>query len=81
MEFDMDVSSVYRNAPTQSTRPNKRVDEAQRAQELQNKQAQIRASDQKQADVKAAAQTQEARRKPVVNTQGQTTGRLVNITA
>ncbi len=80
----MDVSSVYRQAPTQSTQftqPNKRVDEAQRAQEVQTRQAQIRTSDQKQADAKAAAQAQEAQRKPVVNTQGQTTGRLVNTTA
>ena len=77
----MDVSSVYRQTPTQSPQPNKRVDEARQTQALQDKQAQIRASDQKQADIKAAAQAEETRRKPVVNTQGQTTGRLVNTTA
>jgi hypothetical protein len=77
----MEVSSVYRQTPTQSFQPSKRVDEAQKAQDLQTKQSQIRVDQQKEANTQASARAQETRRPPVVNTQGQTTGRLVNVTA
>jgi hypothetical protein len=75
-EFDMDVSSVYRQTvqPTPTTTAPKRLDEAQ--------QVQNRTARQDDADVKKAAAAQEATPpKPVVNSQGQTTGRIVNTTA
>ena len=75
----MDVTSAYRQSGTQAAQPpqqTKRADEAR-----QNLQAENRASAQKEADLKAQAKAGEARRAPVVNTQGQTTGRLVNTTA
>jgi hypothetical protein len=69
----MDVSSVYRQTVQPTSAP-KRSDEAQ--------QAQTRAARQDDADLKKAAEVQEAKPpKPVVNSQGQTTGRIVNTTA
>ena len=75
----MDVTSAYRQSGTQavqSPQQTKRADEAR-----QNLQAENRANAQKEADLKAQTKTREAQRAPVVNTQGQTTGRLVNTTA
>lgn len=69
----MDVSSVYRQTVPFNPAP-KRSDEAQ--------QAQNRAARQDDADLKKATQTTETKPpKPVVNSQGQTTGRIVNTTA
>ena len=63
----MDVSSVKTPAVQPTQRP-KRTAEAQQAQ---NQTAQLQ-----EAAAKKAAES-----KPVVNTQGQTTGRLLNVTA
>ena len=69
----MDVSSVYRQT-VQPTPAPQRADAAQ--------QAQNRAARQDDADLKKATQVTESKPpKPVVNSQGQTTGRIVNTTA
>jgi hypothetical protein len=69
----MDVSSVYRQTPLPTSAP-KRSDEAQ--------QVQNRAARQDDADLKKATEATETQPpKPVVNSQGQTTGRIVNTTA
>jgi len=62
----MDVSSV-KNRPAQPT------EQPKRTQEGQNKAAQPRAAE--------PHKTAEAKPMPVVNSQGQTTGRHVNLTA
>ena len=69
----MDVSSVYR----QTVQP---IPATQRNEAAQ--QAQSRMVRQDDADQKKAAEVKEAQPpKPVVNSQGQTTGRIVNTTA
>ena len=65
----MDVSSV-KTPPVQPTQAPKRTEAAQEA-----KKQEVKAQE---AQVKKAAEYQSA---PVVNTQGQTTGRLLNVTA
>ncbi len=72
----MDISSVYRQplAPTSSASSTARSDATQ--------QAQNRALRQDNADLKKADAVPEAKPpQPVVNSQGQTTGRIVNTTA
>lgn len=72
----MDVSSVYRQTvqPVPANSAPKRSDEAQATQN--------RAARQDDADLKKTAQATETKPpKPVVNSQGQTTGRIVNTTA
>ena len=69
----MDVSSVYRQN-VQPTPAPKRSDAAE--------QTQNRAARQDDADLKKASQATETKPpKPVVNSQGHTTGRIVNTTA
>ncbi|MEO5794269.1 MAG: hypothetical protein ABIP34_04385 [Rhodoferax sp.] len=69
----MDVSSVYRQPVPANVAP-KRSDEAQ--------QTQNRAARQDDTDLKKATQVTETKPpKPVVNSQGQTTGRIINTTA
>lgn len=75
----MDVTSAYRQSRTQAAQPPQQINRADAVR--QNLQAESRASAQKEADLKAQAKASEAQRAPVVNTQGQTTGRLVNTTA
>ena len=66
----MDVSSVYR----QTAQP---ISPTNASQPTQN-----RATRPDDADLKKAAEVKEAQPpKPVVNSQGQTTGRIVNTTA
>ena len=65
----MDVSSV-KTPPVQPTQPPKRSEAAQQAQNQEVKP--------KEPTVNKAL---ESRPYPVVNTQGQTTGRLLNVTA
>ena len=65
----MDISSV-KTPPVQPTQPPKRSEEAQQAQ---NRDAKT-----KEPEVKKLP---EAKPVPVVNTQGQTTGRILNTTA
>ncbi|WP_367846914.1 hypothetical protein [Rhodoferax sp. WC2427] len=63
----MDVSSVYRQTAQPTSAP---------------QQAQNRAARPDDADLKKASEVQESKPpKPVVNSQGQTTGRIVNTTA
>jgi len=73
----MDVSSVYRQ-PTQSSQPTQATS---LASETRN--AQRRAAQRDDPEVSKAAQDQNppAKPPPVVNSQGQTTGRIVNTTA
>lgn len=75
----MDVTSAYRQSRTQAAQPPQQTKRADAAR--QNLQAENRAGAQKETDLKAQAKASEAQRAPVVNTQGQTTGRLVNTTA
>lgn len=65
----MEISQV-KVAQTQSARQAQRTDEAQRAS--------ARQAEQQAAETRKAQQPEP---KPVVNTQGQTTGRLLNVTA
>lgn len=65
----MEISQV-KVAQTQSTRQAQRADEAQ--------QANARKAEQQAAETRKAQQPEP---KPMVNTQGQTTGRLLNVTA
>ena len=63
----MDVSSV-KTPPVQPAQPPKRTEKAQ--------QAQSQTAQRQEAEAKKTSES-----KPVVNTQGQTTGRLLNVTA
>lgn len=65
----MDISSV-KSPPVQPPQQPKRSEEAQQAQNRDNKP--------KETEVKKTA---EAKPPPVINTQGQTTGRILNTTA
>ena len=65
----MDVSAVK----TQPAQPSQQVKRADEVQQVQKREAQ-----EKENNAKA---TQQAQAKPVVNTQGQTTGRILNATA
>jgi len=65
----MDVSTV-RTRPAQPSQQAKRADEVHQVQK--------REAQEKDNNAKIAQQTQA---KPVVNTQGQTTGRILNTTA
>jgi hypothetical protein len=70
----MDVKSVYRQPAPQPAQAVKKADEARSSarQANENSEAQARTSE--------TQRTQQPQR-PVVNTQGQSTGRLVNTTA
>lgn len=70
----MDVSSVYRQ-PVQPTQPTDIASETRNAQR--------RAAQRDDPEVSKAAKDQNppAKPPPVVNSQGQTTGRIVNTTA
>lgn len=65
----MNVSSV-KTPPVQPAQPPKRTEMAQKAQSSEVKHS--------ESEVKKAP---ESKPHPVVNTQGQTTGRLLNVTA
>jgi len=65
----MDVSTV-KTQPTQPAQQSKRADEVHQAQKRDA-----------QEKVNNAKITQQTQAKPVVNTQGQTTGRILNATA
>ena len=65
----MDVSAV-KTQPAQARQSAKRADEVQQVQQ--------REAQEKENNAKA---TQQAQARPVVNTQGQTTGRILNATA
>lgn len=65
----MDISTV-KNAPIQPVQATKRPEQAQQAQGYESKP--------KPPEVR---KTTESKPQPVVNTQGQTTGRLLNVTA
>lgn len=78
----MDAISAYRQPSTSTTQATQSPQQTKRTSEArQNLQADNRVSAQKESDLKAQAKTREEPRSPVVNTQGQTTGRLVNTTA
>ena len=68
----MDVSSVTRSPSVVPTRRTEQVEQAEPREQPPEDKKEV---------ARAAERQNEAKRPPVVNTQGQTTGRLVNTTA
>jgi hypothetical protein len=66
------ISSSTRTAPPPSSANNRIQEQRAEQQRVQNEQAQ------REAQAAQAAERQARQREPVVNTQGQTTGRLLN---